>query len=112
MVFTPPSFVPKLGEVPDTVPVCDFMLNDEHGRYPIAKSKDPYTCGISGKTYSTKEYKQRTEHLARSLSKELGWEPNKGTEYDKVAGIFALNTVSSTRWLTKPHVDNSARSTS
>jgi hypothetical protein len=35
----------------------------------------------------------RVEHLARALSKELGWQPNRGTEWDKVAGIFALNTV-------------------
>jgi ribosome assembly protein SQT1 len=35
----------------------------------------------------------RTDRLARALSKEFGWEPNQGTEWDKVAGIFALNTV-------------------
>ena len=35
----------------------------------------------------------RVDHLARALSKEFGWEPNKGTEWDKVIGIFALNTV-------------------
>jgi hypothetical protein len=43
----------------------------------------------------------RVEHLARALSKEFGWQPNEGTEWDKVVGIFALNTVSanlSTRW--------------
>lgn len=37
----------------------------------------------------------RVEHLARALSKEFGWRPNKGTEWDKVIGIFALNTVDS-----------------
>ena len=40
-----------------------------------------------------KEMVSRVESLARGLAKELGWEPNKGTEWDKVAGIFALNTV-------------------
>lgn len=35
----------------------------------------------------------RVEHLARTMAQEFGWQPNKGTEWDKVAGIFALNTV-------------------
>jgi len=69
------------------------MLNEAHGRYPIKKSKNPYTCGLSGQTYSTAEVADRVENLARGLSKELGWLPNKGTEWDKVIGIFALNTV-------------------
>lgn len=41
---------------------------------------------------------ERVDHLARALSKEFGWQPNQGTEWDKVAGIFALNTV----WLAGP----------
>lgn len=43
----------------------------------------------------------RVEHLARALSKEFGWQPNKGTEWDKVVGIFALNTVCDK----KDHID-------
>ena len=35
----------------------------------------------------------RVDHLAKGLAKEFGWEVNKGTEWDKVVGIFALNTV-------------------
>lgn len=41
------------------------------------------------------EMVDRVEQLARALSKEFGWAPNKGTEWDKVIGIFALNTVRS-----------------
>jgi hypothetical protein len=120
MVFTPPSWVPKLPHSkyaiieaytsycrpttlqklkktftgpPDTVPIYQFMLNEEHGRHPMDKSQNPFTCGISGRTFSMNEMVIRVEHLARALSKELGWEPNRGTEWDKVAGIFALNTV-------------------
>ncbi len=37
----------------------------------------------------------RVDYLARALSNEFGWHPNEGTEWDKVIGIFALNTV---RW--------------
>ena len=93
MVFKQNPWVPELPEVPDTVPIPDFMLDEQHGRYPLAKSLDSYTCGLSGRTFSILEQKTAVDHLARSLGKELGWEVNKGSEYDKVAGIFALNTV-------------------
>ncbi len=93
MVFYPPKWVPKLPEVPDTVPICDFILDEKHGRYPIAKSKDPYTCALSGRTCSTQELKQKVDHLSRALNKEFGWKVNGGSEYDKVVGVFAFNTV-------------------
>ena len=94
MVFYPPSWAPKMPfDPPDTVPICDFVFNDEHGRHPIADSKDPFTCGLSGRTYTTQEMKDRSAWLARSLAKELGWEVNEGSEFDKCVNIFALNTV-------------------
>lgn len=93
MVFYPPKWVPTLGEVPDTVPLCDFILDEKHGRHPIAKSKDPYTCGLSGRSCSTLALKEKVNSLSKALSKELGWKVNHGSEYDKVAGIFAFNTV-------------------
>lgn len=72
------------------------MFNEKYGRRAISESRDPYTCGISGRTFATNEIKDRVECLARSLKKELGWEVNgkKGGEWEKVAGIFSLNTVS------------------
>ncbi len=95
MVFYPPSWAPKLPfDPPDTVPICDFVLDEKHGRLPFDRSLDPYTCGVSGKSYTAMEQKQRTDHLARTLAKEFGWGVNEGTEYDKVVGVFALNTVS------------------
>ena len=69
------------------------MLDEAYGRHPLNKSKNPFTCGLSGRTYSAKEMVDRVELLARALSKEFGWQPNRGTEWDKVIGIFALNTV-------------------
>ena len=95
MVFTSPAFMGELPEVPDTVPICDFMLDEKHGRRPYAQSWDPYTCGLTGKTIKAMEQKTRVDHLSRSLAKELGWEVNAGHEMDKVAGVFAFNTV---RW--------------
>lgn len=93
MVFTPVPWAPKLPEVPDTVPICDFMLDEQYGRQPFAKSWDPYTCGLSGKSITAIEQKESVKNLARALAKEFGWGVNAGTEYEKVVGVFALNTV-------------------
>ncbi|RMZ78497.1 hypothetical protein DV737_g3858, partial [Chaetothyriales sp. CBS 132003] len=93
MVFTPPAWTPPLGEIPDTVPVCDFVLDEKHGRHPFSQSLDAYTCGLSGKSISASDQKTRVDHLSRALAKEFGWKVNQGSEMDKVAGIFALNTI-------------------
>ncbi|ESZ95164.1 hypothetical protein SBOR_4464 [Sclerotinia borealis F-4128] len=94
MVFEPPSWVPNASlNIPNDIPISQFMLNEKYGRQPFKSSRNPFTCGISGKTYTISEQAQRVEHLAKALSKELGWEPNTGTEWDKVMGIFSLNTI-------------------
>lgn len=95
MVFKAPSFAPSLPEVPDTVPLSEFMFDEQYGRCPISKSREAYTCGLTGRSLSAQEQKDRVGYLARALSKELGWGVSEGSEYDKVAGIFALNTVKS-----------------
>ena len=94
MVFLPPEWVPKLPfDPPDSVPISEFMLNERYGCYPIQHSRQPFTCGLSGIGYSALEVRERVEKLARALSRELGWKPNEGTEWEKVVGVFALNTV-------------------
>ena len=93
MVFTSPSWVPKLRDPPDTVPIHEFMFDEKHGRYPIHKSKPPFTCGLTGAEYSAVEVRERINNLAKALSKELNWQPNSGTEWDKVIGVFTVNTV-------------------
>lgn len=69
------------------------MHSEKYGRSKISKSNSPFTCGISGRTFTTVEMIQRTNYLSRALSKRLGFKPNDGTEWNKVIGIFALNTV-------------------
>lgn len=71
------------------------MKDEKYGRRPISKSRNPFTCGLTGRTHSASELFQRSEHLARAFAKRLGWAPNEGTEWDKVLCIFSLNTVSS-----------------
>ncbi|KAA8567602.1 hypothetical protein EYC84_008077 [Monilinia fructicola] len=94
MVFTPPSWVPEApSNLPDDISVSQFMLNEKYGRQSFKSSRNPFTCGISGKSYTVSQQAQRVELLARTLSKELGWQPNTGTEWEKVMGIFSLNTI-------------------
>lgn len=107
MVFTTPPSVPKLPfDPPDSIPICDFMLDEQYGRYALSDSRPPFTCGLTGVEYSAPEVKERVEKLARALSRELGWEPNKGTEWDKVAGVFSVNTVCLIMLrMTRRHID-------
>ncbi|KAI4215278.1 MAG: hypothetical protein LQ351_002177 [Letrouitia transgressa] len=93
MVFTPPSWIPEMPAIPDSIPICDFMLDERYGRHPICDAKPPFTCGLTGTEYSAREVCRRVERLARALSQELGWKPNEGTEWDKVAGVFSVNTI-------------------
>ncbi|KAF2728759.1 phenylacetyl-CoA ligase-like protein [Polyplosphaeria fusca] len=94
MPFYPPSWVPKLPfDPPDSIPICDFMLEETWGRHPLGYSRPPFTCGLSGKAYSSLEVRERVDYLARALSKELGWSPNSGSEWDKVIGVFSVNTL-------------------
>ncbi|KAL9082274.1 MAG: hypothetical protein Q9159_006560 [Coniocarpon cinnabarinum] len=94
MPFHPPAWTPKLPkDPPDTISIPDFILNDETRFVPLHKSRNFVTCGLSGKTYSPYQVKERVELLARGLLKELGWSVNQGTEWDKVVGVFAVNTI-------------------
>ena len=94
-VFKAPEWVPNLAmDPPDSIPICDFMLDEAHGRRPLRFSSPPFSCGMSGQEYSAAEVSQRVDYLARALAKQTGWEPNAGSEWDKVVGLFTLNTVS------------------
>jgi acyl-CoA synthetase (AMP-forming)/AMP-acid ligase II len=95
MVFVPPTWVPQLPfDPPDSIPICDFMLDERFGRHPLGYANNPFTCGLTGKTYSSLEVKERVDFLARGLAKELGFQPNNGSEWDKVIAVFSVNTVS------------------
>lgn len=95
MVFGPPAWVPRLAaEIPGDLSIEQIMLDDKYGRQRLDKSLNPYTCGLTGKTYTIHEVKDRVDALARGLSKELAFEVNEGTEFDKVIAAFSVNTVS------------------
>ncbi|KAI1343576.1 acetyl-CoA synthetase-like protein [Xylariaceae sp. FL0016] len=94
MVFTPPAWVPQLPfEPPDSIPIYEFWGNEKYGRLPFDKSRNPFTCGLTGKTYTNAEMLERMELLARSLAKRLGWRPNEDTAWDKIVGLYSLNSI-------------------
>ncbi|KAL9628080.1 MAG: hypothetical protein Q9164_007398 [Protoblastenia rupestris] len=97
MPFTSPSFVPSLPfDPPDSVPVSDFFFGEheqQYRRHPLSESKPPFTCGVTGKSYSAPEVKSRVEWLATALAAELGWAPNEGSDFDKVVAIYSINTI-------------------
>jgi long-subunit acyl-CoA synthetase (AMP-forming) len=80
-------------EVPDSIPICEFYSNEDYGRRPLATSRAPYTCGITGLSYSAFEVRDRTAALSRALAKRLEFAPNKGTEWDKVVCLFSANSI-------------------
>lgn len=93
MVFLPAKDAGELPPIPDNIPISEFMLNEKHGRKAHDSSRDPFTCGFTGKTYSSREVVDRVDYLARGLSNELNWAPNQGSEWDKTLAVFTLNTV-------------------
>lgn len=96
MPFTTPSYIPKLPfDPPDSVSIHEFLFSDEdeYGRYPIADSLPPFTCGITGKSHSAANVKDRIGWLSAALALELGFDVNNGSEFDKVIGLFSFNTV-------------------
>ncbi|KAK4042127.1 hypothetical protein C8A01DRAFT_44783 [Parachaetomium inaequale] len=94
MVFYPPPWAPKLPfDPPDSITIGDFMKSEIYGRCPISKSRNPFTCGLTGKTYTVSESHQRSELIAKALSKIMGWEPNADLPWDKVIAVFSFNTI-------------------
>jgi hypothetical protein len=101
MVFYPPDWSPKLAnDPPDSISLFDFVFDEKYGRRALKDSRPFFTCGLSGESYTPLEVKERVEYLARGLAEELGWQPNEGTEWDKVIGVFSANTVSITSRIT------------
>ncbi|KAH8126482.1 hypothetical protein FP744_10002870 [Trichoderma asperellum] len=96
MPFTTPSYIPKLSfDPPDSIPIHEFLFSngDKYGRYPIADSLPPFTCGITGKSHSAADVKDRIEWLSAALASDLGFDVNNGSEFDKVIGLFSFNTI-------------------
>ncbi|KAG4273450.1 hypothetical protein FPRO04_14553 [Fusarium proliferatum] len=93
MAFYPPSWVPKLPDIPDSISAADFIHTEKAGRKSFETSKNPYTCGVTGKSRTAAQVAQRVDFLARGLAKNVGFDPHDGTAWDRVVAIYALNTI-------------------
>ncbi|KAM0248379.1 hypothetical protein ACHAQJ_009504 [Trichoderma viride] len=93
MVFTPPPCVPQLPDPPNSITIEEFMRNEKYGRYPLAKARNPYTCGLTGKTYSAIEVAERIDLMARAIGKRLGFNPHEETEWERVVAIYSVNAI-------------------
>lgn len=93
MPFTSPSWVPALPEIPDSISLERFMFDEHYGRHPLGYSRPPFSCALTARQFSALEMKERVDYLSRALCKEFGFKPNEGSEWDKVVGVFSLNTI-------------------
>ncbi|EME45194.1 hypothetical protein DOTSEDRAFT_71047 [Dothistroma septosporum NZE10] len=93
MPFTPPSWVPPLPDIPESISIERFMFDENYGRFPLGYSQPPFSCALTGRKFSALELKERVDYLSRALCKEFGFEPNVGSAWDKVIAIFSLNTI-------------------
>ncbi|KAI8664708.1 hypothetical protein NCS56_00904500 [Fusarium sp. Ph1] len=94
MVFIPPGWVPQLPfDPPDSISIPEFVNNEKYGRCPIARSRNPFTCSVTGKSFTASQMIEREEYLARAIAQNLGYDPHEGTEWDRVIAVFSLNTV-------------------
>ncbi|KAF5665123.1 phenylacetyl ligase [Fusarium circinatum] len=95
MVFESPAWARALPPVPlpDSITVEEFMYSEKHGRKSLKLSRNPYTCGLTGQTYTVAEVRERVDSMARAIAKRLDWSVANGTEWDKVACVFSWNTI-------------------
>ncbi|KHN98708.1 secreted aspartic proteinase [Metarhizium album ARSEF 1941] len=89
----PPIDAACVTALPDSVTLEEFINKPGYGRHPIAESRDPYTCGITGLTRSVAQVARRTDHLARAIAEQLAFDPHEGTEWDRVVCLYSLNTI-------------------
>ena len=97
MVFLPPAWAPKLtdAEIPDSIPLGEFLFNDNYRPRKCGDSPAPFVDSITRKGYGIHETRQRVELLAAGLARELDIKDTCGNPLERVVGIFTVNNVSS-----------------
>ncbi|KPM39357.1 hypothetical protein AK830_g7191 [Neonectria ditissima] len=93
-MFLPPSWNPELPfDPPDSITIEDFVHSNKHGRRSKKDSRNPFTCGLTGKSFSSAEVDDRVSLLARIIAKKLDLKPNEGLPLDKIIAIHSVNTI-------------------
>jgi hypothetical protein len=92
-----PAWMPKLtdGDIPDHVPLTDFVFNDTYRPYKCDESPTPFVDSINGIGFTVQKTRQRVEWLAAGLAAHLNIDISSGDVFDRVVGVFAVNNVSS-----------------
>lgn len=80
-------------QVPEFCSIEEFLFDPEHGRFPIEKSLNPFTCGITGKTRTIPDVRQLVSDLARGISKKLDWHLPVVNQWDRVICLLLPNSV-------------------
>lgn len=93
MIIHPPKWVPQIPSIPDSTLILDFLLQENFGRPKLSQPHSSFVCGISGREYSVPEVSERMTSIAKGLLKNLQWEINSETQWEKVVGVFAFNSV-------------------
>ncbi|KAH7127339.1 acyl-CoA synthetase [Dactylonectria macrodidyma] len=94
MTFKSSPDIPQLRfPPPDDVPIHKVLLEDSFDRHPTAHSRSLYRCGLSGRSYSVSEMHKRVEAVASAMAQICSWNPNQGSQWDKVVAVFAYNSV-------------------
>lgn len=74
--------------------IAEFIGNERFGRFPLAESRPPFICGITGRSFTATQVKERVDYLSRSISHLLGFNLTEETEWDRVIAVFSFNAVS------------------
>jgi len=97
MVFKTAEWVGDLPfEPPSNTLVADFLFTQlwpGTGPTQDGAVSGMLVCAVTGASWSMPKIRDRVDLLARSLCKRLDWQPNIGSPWNKVVGIFSVNTV-------------------
>lgn len=55
-------------DIPDSISVADFINTEKAGRKSFHGSKRPYTCGVTGTSWTAEEVARRVDFLAQSTT--------------------------------------------
>ncbi|CAG9947951.1 unnamed protein product [Clonostachys rosea f. rosea IK726] len=95
MVFRAPSWAPQLNDadIPDHLPLSDFLFNDELRPQKCADSPTPFIDSLDGSGSSIEETRKRIEWLAAGIATHLGITDTTGDVWDRVVSVFTVNNI-------------------
>ena len=96
MPFDPPQWQSALPEIPASITLDQFMLDEQYGHRRPGASRPSLVCGVTSKSYDFAAITDRVENLSRALHLLPQFRPTSiktGSEWDKVAAIYSFNCI-------------------